>query len=138
MRRRLLLALALGVFLAGCGGETTVTPTPETVIGTVPQAATTSVNVAKGDPTKGKEIFTKTAVPPCASCHTFKAAGSTATVGPNLDTALQGKDAQFIIESITDPSAQVAAGFQDIMPKDYGTKLDAQQLADLVAFLQKS
>jgi len=30
----------------------------------------------------------------------------------------------------------VAAGFQDIMPKDYGTKLDQKQLADLVAFLQ--
>ena len=124
--------------MAGCGGETTVTPTPETVIGTVPQAGTTSVSVAaKGDPAKGKEIFTKTAVPPCASCHTFKAAGSTATVGPNLDTVLQGKDAQFIITSITDPSAQVAAGFQDIMPKDYATSLDAQQLADLVAFLQQ-
>ena len=138
MRRRLLLALALGVLVAGCGGETTVTPTPETVIGTVPQAGTTSVSVAKGDPAKGKEIFTKTALPPCASCHTFKAAASTATVGPNLDTALKGKDAQFIITSITDPSAQVAAGFPDVMPKDYATSLDAQQLADLVAFLQKS
>jgi hypothetical protein len=30
----------------------------------------------------------------------------------------------------------VTAGFQDIMPKDYGTKLDQKQLADLVAFLQ--
>ena len=124
--------------MAGCGGETTVTPTPETVIGTVPQAGTTRVRVAKGDPAKGNEIFTKTALPPCASCHTFKAAGSTATVGPNLDTALKGKDAQFIITSITDPSAQVAAGFPDVMPKDYATSLDAQQLADLVAFLQKS
>jgi len=137
MHRRLLLALVLGVLVAGCGGETTVTPTPETVIGTVPKAGTTSVNVAKGDPAKGKEIFTKTAQPPCASCHTFKAAGSTATVGPNLDTVLKGKDAQFIFTSITDPSAQVASGFQDIMPKDYGTSLNSQQLADLVAFLQQ-
>jgi mono/diheme cytochrome c family protein len=112
-----------------------VAPTAETVIGTIPGAGT--VNVAAGDPAAGKEIFMKTAQPPCSSCHTYGPAGSTATVGPNLDTALQGKDAQFILESIVNPSAEVAAGFQDnIMPKDYGTKLDQKQLADLVAFLQ--
>jgi mono/diheme cytochrome c family protein len=136
MGRRLLLALALGVLLAGCGGETTVSPTPETVIGTVPGAGT--VTVSKGDPEKGKEIFTKTAQPPCASCHTFKAAGSTAQVGPDLDSALQGKTDQFIVESIVNPSAEVTAGFQDIMPKTYSTQLDTQQLADLVAFLKSS
>jgi mono/diheme cytochrome c family protein len=135
MRRGLLLALVLGGLLAGCGGETDVTATPETVIGTVPAGQT--VDVSKGDPTAGKEIFTKTAQPACSSCHTFKAAGSTATVGPDLDTVLQGKDAQFILESITDPSAEVAAGYQDIMPKEYKTQLDEQQLADLVAFLQQ-
>jgi mono/diheme cytochrome c family protein len=134
MRRGLLLALVLGGLLAGCGGETDVTATPETVIGTVPAGQT--VDVSKGDAAAGKETFTKTAQPPCASCHTFKAAGSTATVGPDLDTALQGKDAQFILESITDPSAEVTAGFQDIMPKEYKTQLDEKQLADLVAFLQ--
>ena len=109
-------------------------PTAETVIGTIPGAET--VDVAAGDPAAGKDIFTKTAQPPCSSCHTYGPAGSTATVGPNLDTALQGKDAQFILESIVNPSAEVAAGFQDIMPKEYGTTLDQKQLADLVAFLQ--
>jgi mono/diheme cytochrome c family protein len=111
-----------------------VAPTAETVSGTIPGAET--VDVAAGDPAAGKEIFTKTAQPACSSCHTYGPAGSNATVGPNLDTSLQGKDAQFILESIVDPSAEVAAGFQDIMPKDYGTKLDQKQLADLVAFLQ--
>ena len=136
MRRRLLFALVLGVVLAGCGGEKDVSPEPETVIGTVPAGET--VNVEEGDPAAGKEIFATTATPPCASCHTFKAAGSTATVGPDLDEALQGKDADFILESITNPSADVTPGFQDIMPKDYGTKLTQKQLADLVAFLQQS
>jgi cytochrome c2 len=105
------------------------------VIGTVPGSGT--VNVAQGDAAKGKEIFTKTAQPQCSSCHTFKPAGSTAQVGPDLDTALQGKTGQFIVQSITDPSAEVTAGFQDIMPKDYGTQFDSQQLADLVAFLKQ-
>jgi mono/diheme cytochrome c family protein len=134
MRRRLLFALVLGALLAGCGGETDVSPAPETVIGSLPAGET--VNVNEGDPAAGKGLFTTTASPPCASCHTFKAAGSTATVGPDLDEVLKGKDAQFILESITNPSAEIASGYQDIMPKDYGTKLTQQQLADLVAFLQ--
>jgi mono/diheme cytochrome c family protein len=104
------------------------------VIGTVPGA----VDLTKGEAGKGKEIFTKTAKPTCASCHTFAAAGSDAKVGPNLDTGLQGKDPQFVLESIVNPSAEVTAGFQDIMPKDYATKLDSEQLADLVAFVTKS
>jgi hypothetical protein len=57
-------------------------------------------------------------------------------VGPNLDTALQDKDAQSIYESIVDPDAEIAEGFAGgIMPGDYGEKLNDQQLADLVAFL---
>jgi cytochrome c oxidase subunit 2 len=113
-----------------------VSPAPETVIGTLPAGET--VNANEGDPAAGKQIFTTTASPPCASCHTFKAASSTATVGPDLNEVLKGKDAQFIVESITNPSAEIASGYQDIMPKDYGTKLTQQQLTDLVAFLQQS
>ena len=49
----------------------------------------------------------------------------------------KGKDADFIKESITDPNAEVASGFQPgIMPQDYGSQLTSQQIADLVAFLQ--
>jgi mono/diheme cytochrome c family protein len=113
-----------------------VAPTAETVIGTLPEQGAGTVNVEQGDPAAGKEIFTKTAQPACSSCHTYAAANSTATVGPNLDQGLQGKDANFILESIVDPSAEITPGFTDIMPKDYGTKLDEKQLADLVAFLQ--
>jgi mono/diheme cytochrome c family protein len=102
------------------------------VIGTVK-----TVDLSQGDAAAGKEIFTKTASPACSTCHTFKAAGSSAQVGPDLDQSLQGKDPQFILESITNPSAEVTSGFPDnVMPKDYATKLDDKQLADLVAFLQ--
>lgn len=33
----------------------------------------------------GEQIFTEKAVPPCALCHTLKAANSSGTIGPNLD-----------------------------------------------------
>lgn len=127
-------ALALALAAAGCGGGETVEPEPQTVEGSLPQE--TLPDFSKGDPAAGKDVFTKTAQPACSSCHTYGPAGSDATVGPNLDDVLKDKDAQFIFESITDPDKEIAAGFSaGIMPKDYGEKLDDQQLADLVAFL---
>jgi len=34
---------------------------------------------------RGKQLFTEQAEPPCALCHTLKAANSSGKVGPNLD-----------------------------------------------------
>lgn len=33
----------------------------------------------------GRQLFTKTAAPSCAICHTLKDAGSEGAIGPNLD-----------------------------------------------------
>jgi cytochrome c oxidase subunit II len=117
---------------AGCGGEETKSPEPEDVQGSVAEQT-----VAEGDAAAGKEVFAS-AEPGCGTCHTFKAAGANGQVGPNLDESLQGKDAEYIRESIVNPNADIAEGFSaGVMPKDYGTKLSDKQLADLVAFLQK-
>jgi mono/diheme cytochrome c family protein len=116
----------------GESGEMTNQPPTAT---TTPTETGTGQQPA-GDPAAGKEIFTTTAQPPCSSCHTLKEAGATQTIGPNLDEVLKGKDAAFIHESIVDPNAEVATGYQPgIMPGTYGEQLDEQQLADLVAFL---
>jgi mono/diheme cytochrome c family protein len=123
-------ALALALAVAGCGGEEVVTPTPETVVGSVAQPT-----VPEGDAAAGKAVFTSTG---CGSCHTLAAAGASAQVGPNLDEVLKGKDEQFIYDSIVNPDAQIAEGFQPgIMPKTYGEQLDDKQLGDLVAFLKQ-
>jgi mono/diheme cytochrome c family protein len=130
--RRPLLVLAVALLVAGCGGGETVSPLPETVEGTVPQ----ETQIEPGDPEAGKEVFTSAAQPPCGNCHTYEAAGTTQTLGPNLDEALADKDAAFILESIVNPDAQVTEGFADnLMPEDYGQKLSDKQLADLLAFL---
>jgi mono/diheme cytochrome c family protein len=93
---------------------------------------------AEGDPAAGKEVF-ESVQPSCGSCHTLEAAGSTQTLGPNLDEGLADKDAAFIRESIVNPDADVTEGFPDsLMPEDYGDKLSDQELADLVAFLVQS
>ena len=117
----------LGALLAGCGGEETVSPTGQ-VEGTLPKAEA-------GDPAAGKTAFTELG---CGGCHTSQAAGSTGTTGPNLDEALKGKDADFIQESIANPNAEVAQGFQPGIMPNYGEQLDSKQIADLVAFLQQN
>jgi len=125
----------LAILVAGCGSATVVSPTAETVVGTVPQETTPTetVDTSKGDPAAGKEVFMSSG---CGGCHTYGPAGTSATIGPDLDTALQGKDDQFVLESIVDPNKQVAEGFQpNIMPSTFGESLSDEQLADLVAFL---
>jgi mono/diheme cytochrome c family protein len=104
--------------------------------GTTTGETGTTTGEAQGDPQAGEQIFTSVADPACATCHTLQAAGASGTLGPNLDEVLADKDAAFIHESILDPNAEIATGFQaGLMPQDYGEKLTEQQLNDLVAFL---
>jgi mono/diheme cytochrome c family protein len=91
MRRAALLLtlLALSAGLAGCGGGEETAPLPETVEGTLPAATTETTTQAatpnlKGDATRGKAIFASAG---CGGCHTLQAAGTSGTVGPNLDDA---------------------------------------------------
>jgi cytochrome c oxidase subunit 2 len=72
----------------------------------------------------------------CGSCHTLADAGTTGAIGPNLDESLQGKDAAFIEESIADPDAAIAEGYQPgVMPPDFGERLTDEQLDGLVEYL---
>ena len=87
-----------------------------------------------GDPAAGKALFASNG---CAGCHTFEAAGSTGAVGPNLDEALEGKDAEFVHQSIVEPNAEVAEGYNaGVMPSFQ--QLSEDQVNDLVAFLTQS
>jgi mono/diheme cytochrome c family protein len=91
---------------------------------------------AAGDPAAGEAVF---AAQGCGGCHTFSAAGTSASVGPDLDEALQGQDPEFVSESIVDPNKEITSGYApNIMPQDFGQKLSQKQLDDLVAFLQQS
>jgi cytochrome c oxidase subunit II len=81
---------------------------------------------------QGKTLFTQQ----CGTCHALADAGTTAEVGPDLDEALAGKNADFIRESIVDPNAEVAPGFQpNVMPGNLGELLSQQQLDSLVEYL---
>jgi cytochrome c oxidase subunit 2 len=126
----------LAAALAGCGGEKTVSPTPETVEGTLPTETQPQAPPAAGDAAAGKAVYDSNG---CGGCHTYKPAGSTGTTGPDLDKLAQyAKTAGqplpvFTATSITDPNDYVEDGSPSgVMPE---FKLEPKQLADLVAFL---
>ena len=80
----------------------------------------------------GEQIFTSAG---CAGCHTLAAAGSTATIGPDL-SQLSTAEAEFVRTSIVEPNAQVAEGFSpDVMPDNFGEELSDEELDALVKYL---
>jgi mono/diheme cytochrome c family protein len=75
----------------------------------------------------------------CGGCHTLSAAGTTATIGPNLTTALTGQAAAEISQSITTPNAKITPGYPpNVMPQNFGQILTPPQLAALVKYLQSA
>ena len=127
MRRLPPLAILAAALLAGCGSEGVTSPAPQTVIGSLPKPAAAPVTPAsklKGDPAKGKAIFSSAG---CVSCHTLAAAKSTGTVGPNLDQAKP--DFQLA-------TARVTLG-KGVMPSFKG-QLSDQQIADVASFVVAS
>jgi cytochrome c oxidase subunit 2 len=135
--RRLALIALLGAVLAGCGGEKSVSPTPETIEGTVPAEPAPQPPPAAGDAAAGKVVFDSNG---CGGCHTYGPAGSSGTTGPDLDNLAEAAETAgeplpvFVATSITDPNKYVAPGFPSgVMPPF--TSLTPKQVADLVAFL---
>jgi mono/diheme cytochrome c family protein len=125
----------LGALVAGCGGEETISPTAETVVGEQPQAQPQP----QGDATAGKAVFDSKG---CGGCHTFQPANSSGQTGPDLDnlSAAAEKAGQpveeFTRESITQPDAYVEQGFPEgVMPAWSGTD---EELNNLIAFLTQS
>jgi cytochrome c oxidase subunit 2 len=72
----------------------------------------------------------------CGACHTWTPAGSTGAIGPSLDGVSKLPDAaNFIRQSIVDPSAVITPGYSDQMPKDFKSKLTPDELDVLVKAL---
>ena len=114
----LLAALVLVVAIPACGGEEEEQALPETVEGTLP--ADTGA-ATEGDPASGKKVFASAG---CGGCHTFSAAGSTGTVGPNLDDASVDVDAA--VQQVKNGGGGMPA---------FGDRLSDQEIADVAAFV---
>ena len=100
----------------------------------------TTTAAAAGDPVAGKVVFSANG---CAACHTFKAAGASGKVGPDLDQLADyaqkaGEPLQsYVLGAIEHPPPKyVPPGFPtNAMPTTFGKTLSQKQLQDLVAFL---
>jgi cytochrome c2 len=149
-----LLVALLGVAAAGCGGEQEQTATPETVEGEVPtettetdetettdttetdetettdtdETETTETDETEtqpspgGDAAAGKEVFLGPSA--CGTCHTLADAGTSGTVGPNLDDA----------QPSFDRALEIITNGQGAMPAFSGS-LDEQQIADVATYV---
>jgi cytochrome c551/c552 len=148
----LFFALLVPAGVAGWAiGHYTVGTKTRTV--TVSAAATTSApatTTAAAPPTtaaatpapaaNGKAIFVSAG---CGACHTFKPAGTSAKVGPDLDTAPAvdaKKDnmalAAFVKQSIVDPNAYISPGFpKGVMPGTFASSLGSAKIDALVSFI---
>ena len=143
----LLVAAIGGVALAGCGQEEEQTATPETVVGETPTTETTETETTEtdetttdetetetdetetetgpaveGDPAAGKEVFLGAAA--CGGCHTLSDAGTSGTVGPNLDESQP--DYELALDRVTNG--------QGGMPS-FSSTLSEQQIADVSAYV---
>jgi mono/diheme cytochrome c family protein len=131
--RRLLPFVLILTFAAGCStskpGEQTVRPLPTQVVGTVAQETTTTATVAAkyqhGDPAAGKTIF-KTG--PCAGCHTLADAGTSGTVGPNLNQ-VPPPPLSLVVDRLTNGKGA--------MPSFKG-QLSDTQIANVAAYVVKA
>src|SRR5829696_2211111 len=129
MRRSaiLLAFLALSLGLAGCGGGEEVGAVPETQEGTLPQGTTAEeepASTVQGDATTGAQVFSTAG---CGGCHTLAAAGSSGSVGPNLDDAKPEKS--LIVDRVTHG--------QGAMPS-FGDQLSEKEIADVAQYVFQS
>ena len=69
--------LAMALLLAACGGSSGSSSSSSSA----PPASSSSIGGAENASAQGKQVFTQN----CGGCHTLKDAGTTGSVGPNLD-----------------------------------------------------
>jgi mono/diheme cytochrome c family protein len=109
---------------AEASGSNPATTTTTTTTSSTSPSTTTAPAAGTGDPAAGKAVFASAG---CGGCHTLKAAGSTGTVGPNLDQLK--------------PSAAIVAHQVEVgggpMPSFKAT-LSPKQIQDVAAFVASS
>ncbi len=68
-----------------------------------------------GDAEAGKKIFFESATAQCTRCH--KVDGKGGDVGPELKGIATREKREYLLESIVDPSAKIAKGFESVAVK---------------------
>jgi mono/diheme cytochrome c family protein len=120
-RRHLVLLLVLASLLllvaAGCGGD-------DDSDSSAPPATTTEESgggSGSGDAANGEEVFASAG---CGGCHTFEAAGSTGSTGPNLDELAPSFDE--VVEQVTNGGGAMPA---------FAGELSEQEIRDVATYV---
>jgi cytochrome c6 len=115
LRDRLTLVAVAGAFLlAGCGADD------------APEVAPPDVTPG-GDAEAGRAVFLETAQPSCGDCHALADAGTTGTVGVDLDERQPSHEE--VVQAVrTGP---------DVMPP-YDDQLTDEQIDDLAAYVSEA
>jgi mono/diheme cytochrome c family protein len=137
MRRNVVLALlflVLGVVAlgtAGCGGEEEVSPTAENAEEGGAMTETEAEEegegdggAAEGDAQAGEAIFNEQG---CGGCHVLEAAGSSGSIGPNLDESQP--DFELVVDRVTNGSGA--------MPS-FSDKLSEDEIKNVAAYVVES
>lgn len=66
-----------------------------------------------GNAQRGREIFAEKAEAACMRCHKHQGEGG--DVGPDLAIIAQATDRNFLLESIVDPNAKIAPGYDNVL-----------------------
>jgi mono/diheme cytochrome c family protein len=137
--RRIALALVAVVFvfgLAACGGEEEASPEPEDTTGTITTTDTETTDTettdgetttdgeepAEGDAAAGKEVFVGAGG--CGSCHTLADAGTSGSIGPNLDDSQPSFD--LAVDRVTNGAGAMPA---------FEGQLSEQQITDVATYV---
>lgn len=118
------LFLSTGASLAGSDGAGTVAVEAD------PEAAARGATLAEGVG--------------CLQCHsvdgtpgsgpTWKGIAGSSRPLENGETVIA--DDEYLHTAIVDPAAQLLAGYDDVMPDNYGTQLTAEDIDDLVEYIK--
>ena len=116
---------AFGLVGAGCGGGDTTSAPPATTAETATGGGqTTTGGGDTGDAVNGKAVFASAG---CGSCHTYSKAGSSGSIGPNLDDL--GPSFDRVVRQVTNGGGPMPS-FKD--------QLSEQEIRDVAAFVSGS
>ena len=119
-----LIVGAFGLVAAGCGGGGDSSAPATTAETTSGGGETTAGGSATGDATNGKAVFASAG---CGGCHTYSKAGSSGSIGPNLDDL--GPSFDRVVRQVTNGGGPMPS-FKD--------QLSEQEIRDVAAFVSGS
>jgi mono/diheme cytochrome c family protein len=114
----LVVALCISLGLAACGGGTDssssdTTPATEDTTATTEDTTATTEDTTATVGADGEEVFASAG---CGGCHTLSAAGTSGTIGPDLDSL--APTTEQVVTQVTNGGGAMPAFKDDLSPEE--------------------